>query len=87
MTSVNLLTRLQFRNILHLFQCLPFCFTHGKPYKGKRDRCGYGVDGVSASQTDYSTSKLRSLSGYRKVSAYGKVLVCDPSCFHRLVDR
>lgn len=40
------------RNILHLFQCLVFCLTHGKPHKWERNRCGYRVEGVSAGQTD-----------------------------------
>lgn len=39
-------------NILHLFQCLVFCLTHGKPHKWERNRCGYRVEGVSAGQID-----------------------------------
>ena len=39
-------------NIFHLFQCLAFCLTHGKPHKGERDRCGYRVESVSAGEAD-----------------------------------
>ena len=43
---------IQLRTILHLFQCLPFCLTDRKPYKGERDRCRYRVESVSAGETD-----------------------------------
>jgi hypothetical protein len=43
---------IQLRTILHLFQCLPFCLSYGKPYKGERDRCRYRVKSVSAGETD-----------------------------------
>src|SRR6266481_3855931 len=54
--------------LLHLFQGLAFCLPHRSPYKGERDRCGYGVERVSTRETDCAQQGQESY-GNREISS------------------